>query len=150
MSPLTEAKACGACQTAVPAQRVLLEREKCWAHVGDMRVAIHARLSSDPTGQQTATERQRRACEQFAAARGWDVVRVIEDVDVSAYDAKVRRPGFERLRGLIDRRAIDVVMVWKLDRLVRRPREFEHPPVSRTVRVWGVGGGRRRRRSSAL
>jgi hypothetical protein len=54
--------------------------------LGRMRVAIYTRLSSDPNGQQTATERQARACEQFAAAREWDVVRVIEDVDVSAYN----------------------------------------------------------------
>ena len=64
-----------------------------------MRVEIYARLSSDPTGQQTATERQRRACEQFAAAREWDVVQVIEDVDVSAYDKKVTRSGFDRRSG---------------------------------------------------
>jgi hypothetical protein len=63
-----------------------LSSSRGWRMLTVMRVAIYTRLSSDPTGQQTATERQARACEQFAAARDWDVVRVIEDVDVSAYN----------------------------------------------------------------
>jgi DNA invertase Pin-like site-specific DNA recombinase len=53
------------------------------------------------------------------------VVRVIDDVDVSAHDKNVKRPGFERLKRLIEGRDIDAVVVWKLDRLVRRPSEFE-------------------------
>src|SRR5439155_25613943 len=66
-----------------------------------------------------------RACERYAAAREWDVVEVIEDVDLSAYKKNVRRPGYEHLRDLVDVHAIDGVVVWKLDRLVRRPHDFE-------------------------
>lgn len=89
------------------------------------RIGIYTRLSSDPTGQQTATARQGFACRQLCTLRGWEIAEVFEDVDLSAFHPKVVRPGFERmLQQLVDRR-LDGVVVWKLDRLVRRPSEFE-------------------------
>jgi site-specific DNA recombinase len=89
------------------------------------RVALYTRLSLDPTGEQTATARQEAACRSFAAARGWTITEVLEDVDLSAYQRRVVRPGFERLRELAELEHIDGVVVWKLDRLVRRPSDFE-------------------------
>jgi site-specific DNA recombinase len=89
------------------------------------RVALYTRLSLDPTGEQTATARQETACRSFAAARGWTVAEVLEDVDLSAYRRGVHRPAFEHLQELAVEGAIDGVLVWKLDRLVRRPSEFE-------------------------
>lgn len=50
-----------------------------------------------------------------------------EDVDLSAYRRGVRRPAFERLQA--DLAGLDGVVVWRLDRLVRRPADFE--------RFWG-------------
>ena len=47
-------------------------------------VGIYTRISSDRTGQQTATTRQEEACRAFARLRGWRVEGVYEDVDVSA------------------------------------------------------------------
>src|SRR4051794_22924861 len=94
------------------------------------RVAIYTRLSRDATGQQTATARQEKACRAFAELRGWQVVEVFEDVDVSAYKGRVTRPSYERMLQAIDNRNVDGVLVWKLDRLVRRPAEFE--------RFWSV------------
>lgn len=88
-------------------------------------VAIYTRLSSDRTGQQTATARQEEACRKFADLKDWAVGEVFEDVDVSAYQKGVVRPGYDALlRALADGRC-DGVVVWKLDRLVRRPVEFE-------------------------
>lgn len=89
------------------------------------RVAVYTRLSSDPTGTQTATLRQGNACRSYAEIRGWIVVEEFEDVDLSAYNPKVLRPAYLAMTGAIERRAIDGVLVWKLDRLVRRPAEFE-------------------------
>src|SRR4051812_1257392 len=90
-------------------------------------VAIYTRISADPLGEQTSTARQARLCQQFARLRGWDVLEVYEDVDRSAYLPGVRRPAFERLIG--DLHGLDGLLVWRLDRLVRRPSDFE--------RVWG-------------
>ena len=89
-------------------------------------IGIYTRLSHDATGEQTATARQERACRAFADLRGWTVAEVFEDVDVSAYKTGVVRPAYERLPCPGDQSgAIGGVLVWKLDRLVRRPAEFE-------------------------
>lgn len=87
-------------------------------------VALYTRLSLDP-GAQTATARQEEACRAFAAARDWTVSRVFEDVDRSAYQKSIRRPAFEALREAIAVGTYDGAVVWKLDRLARRPADFE-------------------------
>ena len=89
-----------------------------------VRVAVYTRLSSDPTGEQTATQRQAHACAHYAEVREWTVSERFEDVDLSAYKA-VERPGYEALLEAIRSERVDGVLVWKLDRLVRRPAEFE-------------------------
>ena len=50
---------------------------------------------------------------------------MLRDVDTSAYRAGVVRPSYERLLEQVSAREVDVVVVWKLDRLMRRPPEFE-------------------------
>jgi DNA invertase Pin-like site-specific DNA recombinase len=88
-------------------------------------VAIYTRLSLDDTKQQTATARQAASCRAYAEARGWSVIEVHEDVDLSAYRRGVIRPAYERLLRDLAAGAVDGVLVWKLDRLARRPAEFE-------------------------
>lgn len=88
-----------------------------------IRAALYARISLDPDGGQTATARQLADCHQFAAARGWDVVDVYEDPDISAFKRLVR-PEFDRLKADVTAGRIDVVLAWKLDRLWRRARDF--------------------------
>jgi DNA invertase Pin-like site-specific DNA recombinase len=87
-------------------------------------VGIYTRISQADHDTQTATHRQEAASRQFASARDWSVVDVFEDVDVSAYSG-VERPAFERMLKEIEHRSITGVVVWKLDRLVRRPKDFE-------------------------
>jgi site-specific DNA recombinase len=89
-----------------------------------MRAAIYSRLSKDPTGQQTATGRQRDDCRALIERHGWDVVAEYEDVDLSAYRG-VQRPGYDALLASLEAGEIDRVVAWKLDRLLRRPRDFE-------------------------
>src|SRR2546421_2137084 len=93
---------------------------------GVTRVALYTRLSKDTGDEpQTATHRQEKACRLFCEAKGWEVVSVGEDVDFSAYQPAVRRPAFEELSRVVEARAVDGVVVWKLDRLCRRPADFE-------------------------
>ncbi len=87
-------------------------------------VAIYTRISSADREEQTATARQEAACRALAELRGWEVAEVFEDVDISAY-AKTTRPSYERLLAAVDAGVVDGVVVWKLDRLVRRVAEFE-------------------------
>lgn len=89
-----------------------------------LEVGVYTRISNADPVTQTATHRQEEACRSFAAARGWSVVAVFEDVDVSAYSG-VERPAYERMLQALDGGSVGGVVVWKLDRLVRRPSEFE-------------------------
>jgi site-specific DNA recombinase len=89
------------------------------------RAVIYARLSRDRDGSQTATARQVADCRKYADAKGWSVVGVHEDSDLSAYTGKVMRPGFEAVLEAIEAKEADIVVSWKLDRLLRRPRDFE-------------------------
>ena len=84
----------------------------------------------DDTGTQTTTRRQERACREYCAARGWEVAAVFEDVDYSAYRGELRRPAFEAMCRAVGDGEVAGVLVWKLDRLVRRARDFE--------RFWAV------------
>lgn len=88
-------------------------------------IVIYTRLSRDETGHQTATHRQEQACRAFAELRGWEVARVFEDVDVSAYQRRVVRPAYEEMVRALEAKEAGGVVVWKLDRLVRRPADFE-------------------------
>lgn len=95
------------------------------------RAALYVRLSKldGREVQDSSIPRQERDCRTYADLRGWQAVGVYEDVDTSAY-RKVRRPGFDRLLADVEAGLVDVILVWKLDRLLRRAAEFE--------RVWSV------------
>jgi site-specific DNA recombinase len=88
------------------------------------RAAIYARLSRDPEGDKAAIARQVRDCRAYAQARGWTIAETFEDRDVSAF-RDVERPRYEAMLDAIRVGEIDGILVWKLDRLVRSPREFE-------------------------
>jgi DNA invertase Pin-like site-specific DNA recombinase len=90
-----------------------------------MRVGVYTRLSRDMDGRQTATGRQEKDCRALARSKGWKVAEVYEDVDLSAFKKGVRRPAYERLLEDVQSGAIEGIVVWKLDRLVRRASEFE-------------------------
>jgi DNA invertase Pin-like site-specific DNA recombinase len=83
-----------------------------------MRAAIYVRLSEE-TETTTSPARQRQLCQSYADHKGWTVVSVIEDIDVSATHSGLDRPGLDQLRSLAAQARIDVVVVWRLDRLAR-------------------------------
>ena len=95
-----------------------------------MNVGVYTRLSRDMGGRQTATGRQEKDCRALARSRDWKVRQTYEDVDFSAFKRGVHRPAYEKLLGDLETGAIEGVVVWKLDRLVRRASEFE--------RFWSV------------
>jgi site-specific DNA recombinase len=95
-----------------------------------MNVGIYTRLSRDMDGRQTATARQERDCRALARSKGWRVSQVYEDVDFSAFKKNVRRPAYEQMVHDLAAGVIEGVVVWKLDRLMRRASEFE--------RFWSV------------
>lgn len=63
-------------------------------------------------------------CRQLAAERGWDVVAIFSDNDVSAFTGKTR-PGYRELLEHVKGGHVDVVVAWHVDRLHRSPVELE-------------------------
>jgi len=92
---------------------------------GSLRAVIYTRQSKDTEGNGQAVARQLADCERLAEARGWQVVARIDDNDTSASNGKPR-PGFQRVMAMVDQRQTDVVIVWAVDRLVRKLADLEH------------------------
>ena len=80
-----------------------------------IRMAIYARVSTTNHGQDVTL--QTRELEQFAQARGWQVVDSYLDRGISG--SKDRRPELDRLMADAHKRKFDVVVVWKFDRFAR-------------------------------
>lgn len=100
------------------------------------RCAIYARISVAQEAS-VSIERQVEAAQQYAAARGWQVVAVHLDEGVSATHNKPEdRPGW---RALLDSsETFEAVLVWKIDRLARRVLDFLHADESLQQRGAGI------------
>lgn len=86
------------------------------------RCAIYARISVAADAS-VSIERQVESAEQYAAARGWQVVATFRDEGVSATRNKPEeRAGWRAL--LTSTEKFDAVIVWKVDRLARRVLDF--------------------------
>ena len=98
-----------------------------------LRAALYARVSTTGHGQDVGL--QLDELRQVAAQRGWTVVDDYVDAGVSG--AKTSRPALDRL--LEDARGgrIDVVAIWKLDRLARSVRHLLE--LADSLNAWGVG-----------
>jgi DNA invertase Pin-like site-specific DNA recombinase len=93
-----------------------------------IRAVIYLRQSLDQhlgdADEGLAVARQLDACRALAEQRGWTVVEVVTDNSVSATNG--HRPGFARVMALVDQRAVDIVITWAVDRLVRRLADLEN------------------------
>ena len=85
-----------------------------------MKAALYARVSTLDKGQHV--ELQLRDLREYARARGWEIVR--EYVDEGISGAKDRRPALDDLMADARRRRVDIVAVWRLDRLGRSLRHL--------------------------
>lgn len=88
-----------------------------------MRAAVYVRQSLDRTGDELGVQRQEEECRRLCASRGYEVVELVQDNNRSATTGE--RPGYQRLLGMIESKAIDVVVVLRVDRLLRRLTELE-------------------------
>src|SRR6516164_6637091 len=85
---------------------------------------IYLRISDDRLGEGAGVARQLVDCRALAERKGWPIVDVYEDNDVSAYRGKPR-PEYRRMLADLSAGLLDAVVVWDLDRLFRQPRELE-------------------------
>ncbi|ADI07413.1 recombinase [Streptomyces bingchenggensis BCW-1] len=68
--------------------------------------------------------RQEEDCRALCARKGWEVIDVYSDNDVSAYSG-APRPAWQELIDDINQGLVDAVACWHVDRLTRSPRELE-------------------------
>src|SRR5687767_14873595 len=87
------------------------------------RAVLYARVS---TGKQVehghGLDAQRHRLDEFADARGLDVVETIVDEGLSGTD--LDRPGLQRVVRLAQEGAVDAVVVTKADRVSRNVRDL--------------------------
>jgi putative DNA-invertase from lambdoid prophage Rac len=83
-----------------------------------MHVGIYARVSTIDQH----CEQQLRELRQYVKARGWEVEREYVDKGVSGKTDS--RPAMDRLLQAARKRAVDVIVVWKLDRWGRSMSHF--------------------------
>lgn len=88
------------------------------------RAAIYCRISQDRGGAGLGVARQEDDCQELATRKGWKVVAVHTDNDVSAYSG-APRPAWEALLEDIRTGIVGAVVCWHVDRLTRSPRELE-------------------------
>ncbi|WP_454151187.1 recombinase family protein [Microbacterium lacticum] len=87
------------------------------------QAAVYLRISQDRTGLQAGIHRQQEDCLAHAAKLGFADPQVFIDNDVSAFDGG-RRNGYDALVAEV-RAGVTHIIVWRVDRLYRQPRELE-------------------------
>lgn len=83
------------------------------------RVIIYCRISADREGQRFGVERQEAECRRLAAKRGWTIVRVYIENDMSAYSGKPR-PKYQAMLEDLRTGYADAVIALAPTRLYRR------------------------------
>lgn len=86
---------------------------------------VYCRISEDRNGEGLGVGRQEKDCRQLAKQRGWTVVDVYTDNDLSGSKRAVHRPEYERMLADAAAGRIDAVVAWDFDRLTRQPRQLE-------------------------
>ena len=92
------------------------------------RCAIYTRKSSEEGLEQdfNSLHAQREACEAFVrsqAGEGWRLIKTAYD-DGGFSGGTMERPALQRLLADIRERSVDVVVVYKVDRLTRSLADF--------------------------
>src|SRR6186713_219693 len=94
----------------------------------ELRCAIYTRKSSEEGLEQdfNSLHAQREACEAYVTSQkheGWRALPTTYD-DGGFSGGSMERPGLQKLLADIEARAIDVVVVYKVDRLTRSLMDF--------------------------
>ena len=87
-----------------------------------VRAAVYVRISRDKAGLALGVERQREDCEDLVRSRGWQLVEVFTDNDISATKGR-RRPGYVDMMSHVAAGKIDRVVVYMTSRLWRSRRD---------------------------
>lgn len=88
------------------------------------QAVIYCRISQDREGAGLGVDRQEADCRALAARNGWEVAAVLVDNDISAYQGRKKRPGYEQLLEYVRTGTASIVIAWHTDRLHRSLREL--------------------------
>jgi site-specific DNA recombinase len=101
-----------------------------------VRCLIYCRISDDHSDGWGVAD-QERECRRIAAQMRWQVIDVLVDNDRSASRyARKARPGWERLKLMLELGQINAVVVLATSRLTRRPKEwFELQEVAPKLKI---------------
>jgi DNA invertase Pin-like site-specific DNA recombinase len=83
-----------------------------------MRIAIYTRVST----QNQTTEQQLKNLQEYCNRQNWTNIQYFTDEGVFAW--KKNRKGFSDLKEAVRQKKVDIVLVWKLDRLSRSLKEL--------------------------
>lgn len=97
------------------------------------RVALYLSVSTDDGGQ--TVENQRGPLREFCVAQGWD--HVTEYADEASGTDLLGRKSWRRLLDDAVQRRFDLLLVWRLDRMVRSV--LDAAQALERLRAWGVG-----------
>ena len=88
----------------------------------NIRVCLYTRISTDEENQPTSLHTQRERLQAFCKAQeGWSIVAHHEDQSTGA---KLDRPGLQAALDLARSGAIDLLLVYRIDRLSRKVRQL--------------------------
>ena len=99
-----------------------------------MKAAVYTRYSSSNQRPASLADQERR-CRQAASERGWEVVQVYRDSEISGVVARAR-PGYQAMMAAAKAAEFDVLVVDELSRLARNPEELAS--LRNRFRFWGV------------
>jgi site-specific DNA recombinase len=88
------------------------------------RGVIYGRASKDPRGGGTSVSKQIERGREWATRAGVSIVNEVRDDNSSASRGSRTRPGFNEVRSLIERRAVDLLILWEASRSSRDLEEF--------------------------
>ena len=90
-----------------------------------MRAIGYARVSTDEQSQQgVPLANKQQKIEAYCTAKDWDLVAVVRDEGYSGKE--LNRPGVQEIVKACRRKAFDVVVTMKLDRLTRSVKDLGH------------------------
>lgn len=88
------------------------------------RGVVYGRASRDPRGGGTSVTKQLERGRDFAKREGVEVVAEIRDDNKSASRGSRERSGFAEVSGLIQRREVELLILWEVSRSSRDLEEF--------------------------
>lgn len=103
-----------------------------------MRAILYCRVSSDIQREMGTIESQRDALIAYANAQGWAIVSVEADDGFTGTIAPWERPALSRVLDQARRKAVDIIVVYAIDRIARDDNNVDFALVRKDLMKWGV------------